>query len=268
MTTGNSGVSEGQSSGITPPTTREMGTVRPFQTTISQQPVASARAALWQDIWARYMMRPLGLLPVGLVWRQPEEAALATSSQYRFTVAPQLRFTLIDGRVFQFTPGERELAAGSTDRGGSNSPPLARAYQRPLSHIESVTRLSRRLWSRQEMRRHNDAQRLAIRLANDHVRHEMLVGERPEDQGAAAILTRVFNHALPGRQVPQVQQQPAGELPQQPATLDRALRFGQEPSPLSSAQQLPPSELNRVTNHVLRQIDQRLQAYRERTGRI
>jgi hypothetical protein len=31
---------------------------------------------------------------------------------------------------------------------------------------------------------------------------------------------------------------------------------------------LPAEELDRVTNHVMSQIDRRLNAYRERTGRI
>jgi len=250
------------------PAVREMGAVRPFRTIASQRPVALARAAIWQEIWARYMMRPLGLLPMGLVWRQPAESASARFWQYRYTLAPQLRFTLMDGRVFQFSPGERGLAPGSTHRGDSNNRPAAWAYHRPLSDTESVTRLSGRLWSRQELRLHKETQRLARRLVTDHVRHETHTGEQSEAPGAGATLTRVYNPALAGRQAPQAEQQPAGAPPQHPATLADARLSGQGIQAASAGQQLPPSELDRVTSHVLRQIDHRLQAYRERTGRI
>lgn len=120
-------------------------------------------------------------------------------------------------------------------------------------------------------------------LATRHMLRQHLVERLTRSQPAAvaaprvAFVTRVEQRrAAPRIQLTMVRQQPAvppvekrsAETPQ-PAVVDapalpRQPRFAAPAAPLV----LPPQEVSRLTDHVIRQLDHRVLSWQERTGRV
>jgi hypothetical protein len=86
-----------------------------------------------------------------------------------------------------------------------------------------------------------------------------IVRAAPAVQRVAAV-----QRVTRSERVPRVLQRPP-HIPEQPAPPQHQFVRHNGPEPVVS---LPPNELERVTTHVVRALDRRLSAWRERTGRM
>lgn len=239
-------------------------------------------AGRWaQAIIARYTQRFWIALALNRQWRQSRREETASSSTLLpqmfapsyFTYAPQLRLTLL-----MHTVGESS-AAGI----GRTAPSAPWQVIRQPAGVAKIQTLLQRVYQTEQVEK-NVPQALTQQLMVRHQRVETLTSlgnstQQPSSVGMLAAAKAGPNTPWSPPSAPPVRRvvhkaaappaNPAGAVPTTPlpgfAESSRAVQRMPMQTSMANGN---PLDINRLTDQVMQQIDRRMLAHRERTGRV
>lgn len=243
---------------------RDVRITRPFAST-SDGRSASMGRNLWRDIMERYGSRFERSGSSRYVWLR---RALEIKQEIlaKISYKPRLHLALLSSRA-SIQNGERRITQSNHTGLNLNRETnhshwhvrRLRTYVAAGTHISQVHRLTP-----SESKQNN--QLFVQQFQEQHQRWEQQVtvaAARQPATGAPLIYTR----AQQGRLTGGAAEDSAEHAVELSKPMGRQWRES-EPESKSTGSPLPAEELNRVTSHVMNQINHRLSAYRERTGRI